>query len=241
MTAGAVGGLFLLVTADERGRVGMGRDRHCCIERSPRSIPSTRALRRSGSWARSSGSSTSLAPSTRESLHFARLRRCIRRVAGTHYCVPAPSEPYVRVAPHTAQASPEGSRADRSAGRPSAPRVRSRRQWVCTRRGRVGSSGVPPAASAMTAWLRIAWRTALNHCSHASGCCGSWSACSSRVPHSGQRPSCAWSRRRMVPPSGGLVRRRRLAQKSARAGSSTDAVPGTIRCRTMGVQANLVR
>jgi hypothetical protein len=51
--------------------------RHCCIERSPRPMPSTRAPRRSGSWARSSGSSTSLAPSTRESLHFARLRRCI--------------------------------------------------------------------------------------------------------------------------------------------------------------------
>jgi hypothetical protein len=40
---------------------------------------------------------------------------------------------------------------------------------------------------------------------------------------------------------GGTPRRRRLAQYGARAGSSGSELPLTIRCRTMLVQANLVR
>ncbi len=55
----------------------------------------------------------------------------------------------------------------------------------------------------------------------------------------GQRPSWAWWSRRAVPLIGRTALRRRPAQYSLRAGSSGDATPITIGCRTMLVQETL--
>jgi hypothetical protein len=81
---------------------------------------------------------------------------------------------------------PHGSRAGRSAG--SCSTRRFRRQCACTRRTARSSSGVPGRRVAEIASLRTALRVTLSHCSHSSGLCGSWSACSSRPPQIGQRP-----------------------------------------------------
>jgi hypothetical protein len=64
------------------------------------------------------------------------------RVGRAHCCARPPSEPDVHVSAHPAQASPEGSRADRSAG--PLPSVSRGWQWACMRRGCV-SSDVPSA------------------------------------------------------------------------------------------------
>ena len=45
----------------------------------------------------------------------------------------------------------------------------------------------------------------------------------------------------MYPSTGGLIFRRRSAQYSVSAGSSGDAPPLTMMCRTMSVQANRAR
>jgi hypothetical protein len=51
-----------------------------------------------------------------------------------------------------------------------------------------------------------------HHRSQASGDWGGWSAMRRWSPQSGQRPSCLASRRRLKVSSGGLTRRRRVAQ-----------------------------
>ena len=142
---------------------------------------------------------------------------------------------------HPAQASPIGSVAGRAAGSIATLAPNRRAQWVCTRRSAAWPPGVPCPASAITARLRIALRVTLTHVSHSCGVCGSWSACSSNPRQSGQRPCCACSRRSRDRSSGGLRRRRLLAQYSASAGSSGDAQPLTCWCRTICVQANLAR
>ena len=124
-------------------------------------------------------------------------------------------------------------------------RARSARwQGACTRR--VWSpSGLPgrPGRPWCTRWsCRMALRVTCSHqFSHWLGELGSWSAASTGSPHSGQRPPCRSSRRRVWLSSGGLMRRRRAAQYSVRAGSSGDAVPLTVWCRAMFVQENLMR
>ena len=90
--------------------------------------------------------------------------------------------------------------------------------------------------------MAIARRVTWSH--HRSHCSGDWGGCSvvSRCsPHSGQRPSCLVSRRSVYVSSGGLTLRRRVAQYPAREGSSGDAPPLTMVCRTMGVQESLGR
>src|ERR1019366_6912548 len=149
----------------------------------------------------------------------------VGRVGRAHCCARPPSEPCERVSPHTAQASPGGSWAGRSAG--PLPWF-SVWQWACIRRG-LGSSDVPFFRSAV---LMIALRLVPSHCSHSRGLCGGASAGSRGVPQSEQRPYCASKSRRLVVSIGrGGALRRRSAQYSARAGSSGDAPLLTIWCR----------
>src|ERR1035437_6817013 len=93
----------------------------------------------------------------------------VGRVGRAHCCARPPSEPCERVSPHTAQASPGGSWAGRSAG--PLPWF-SVWQWACIRRG-LGSSDVPFFRSAV---LMIALRLVPSHCSHSRGLCGGSSA-----------------------------------------------------------------
>jgi len=86
----------------------------------------------------------------------------VGRVGRAHCCARPPSEPCERVSPHTAQASPEGSWAGRSAG--PLPSF-STWQWACIRRG-LGSSDVPSFRSVV---LMIALRLVPSHCSHSRG------------------------------------------------------------------------
>src|ERR1035437_4459706 len=165
-------------------------------------------------------------------------RAPLGRVGRAHCCARPPSEPCERVSPHTPQASAAGSYANRSAGSLPLVALRRRWQWACMRRGLV-SSDVP---SSHMATVMVVLRVTASHCSHWSGLCGGSSAERSRLPQSGQRPSWALrSRRFLLRLGGGGALRRRSAQYSARVGSSGDALPLTIWCRTILVQENLRR
>src|SRR5450755_1025753 len=93
----------------------------------------------------------------------------VGRVGRAHCCARPPSEPCERVSPHTAQASPKGSWAGRSAG--PLPSF-SAWQWAWIRRG-LGSSDVPSFRPVV---LMIALRLVPSHCSHSRGLCGGSSA-----------------------------------------------------------------
>jgi hypothetical protein len=163
------------------------------------------------------------------------------RVGPPHRCGGPPSEPDLNAFHSSGSSKPywlgggQGCWALGDAG------LSRRAQWACMRRSATGSSDVPCPASAVIACLRIALRVTLTHVSHSCGVCGSWSACSSSSRQSGQRPCCAWSRRSRDRSSGGVRRRRRVAQYSTSAGSSGDVPALTSWCRTICVQANLAR
>ena len=84
--------------------------------------------------------SPSIPPTTshrRSPLHEASNEGSRHSPGAAHCCARPPSEPCVRLSPHTAQASPTGSRADRSAG--PCPRGRSARRgsWRGSDGGRI--------------------------------------------------------------------------------------------------------
>jgi hypothetical protein len=83
----------------------------------------------------------------------------------------------------------------------------------------------------------IVLRVVASQCSHSCGVCGRSSTGTSVTLQIMQRPSWARWSRWAVRLIGRTLSCRRLAQYSVRAGSSGDAAPLTIWCRTMLVQA----